>query len=271
LNSAVFSPDGSRVVTASDDNTARLWDATTGAALATLSGHTKPVKSAVFSSDGSRVVTASDDTTARLWDGKSGASLATLSGHIIAVHSAQFSPDGSRVVTASDGARLWDARTGAALATLSEHFVMNSAVFSPDGSRVVTASFDNTARLWDAKTGAGLAMLSGHTNALLSAEFSPDGSRVVTTASRDNTARIWLLDPIILMKPGARRDYVCRERLIGAQTFTDEDMQDPILRGRDDLRNPCDRVGPLRFEYYVRAAMSLWSNIRGAAPRPAGN
>jgi hypothetical protein len=143
-------------------------------------------------------------------------------------------------------------------------------VFSPDGSRVVTASADNTARLWDANTGAGLAMLLGHEGEVHSAVFSPDGSRVVT-ASADNTARIWLLDPIILLEPGERRDYVCRERLIGAQSFMDEEMQDPILRGRDDLRNPCARVGPLSLEYYANAARSLWSSIRGAAPRPAGN
>ena len=59
VNSAVFSPDGSRVVTASRDKTARLWDAKTGAALATLSGHTDVVNSAVFSPDGGRVVTGS--------------------------------------------------------------------------------------------------------------------------------------------------------------------------------------------------------------------
>ena len=147
---------------------------------------------------------------------------------------------------------------------------MNSAAFSPDGSRVVTASSDHTAWVWDAKIGAALATLSGHTDVVYSAVFSPDGSRVVT-ASVDQTAHIWLLDLIVLMKPGERRDYVCRERLIGAQTFTDEEMQDPILRGRDDLRNPCDRVGPLSFEYYVRAARNLWSSIRGAAPRSAGN
>ena len=152
LFSAVFSSDGNRVVTASADNTARLWDAKTGATLATLSGHTEGVINAVFSQDGSRVVTASYDKTARLWDAKTGAALATLSGHTDVVNSAVFSPDGSRVVTASRDktARLWDAKTGAALATLSGHTdVVNSAVFSPDGSRVVTASADDTARLWD--------------------------------------------------------------------------------------------------------------------------
>ena len=135
-------------------------------------------------------------------------------------------------------------------------------------------SWDHTARLWDAKTGAALATLSGHTrmvvSAVWSAMFSPDGSRVVTV-SGDEPARVWLLDPIILMEPGERRDYVCRERLVGAQTFTDEEMQDPILRGRDDLRNPCDRVGSLSLEYYVRAARSLWSSNRGAAAGPIGN
>ena len=78
---AAFSPDGSRIVTASADNTARLWDAKTGAAIATLSGHKDAVFSAVFSPDGSRVVTASEDKTARLWDAKTGAAIATLLGH----------------------------------------------------------------------------------------------------------------------------------------------------------------------------------------------
>jgi WD40 repeat protein len=164
VESAAFSPDGSRVVTASDDHTARIWDAKTGAALITLSGHTNWVHSAVFSPDGTRIVTASADKTARIWDAKTGAALATLSGHTDGVLSAAFSPDGTRVVTASfdTTARIWDAKTGAAIATLSGHTdTVESAAFSPDGNRVVTASDDHTARIWDAKTWAALATL-GH-------------------------------------------------------------------------------------------------------------
>jgi hypothetical protein len=63
-----FSPDGKRVVTASFDQTARLWDGETGKEIAVLKGHTGAVNSAAFSPDGKRVVTASDDNTARLWD-----------------------------------------------------------------------------------------------------------------------------------------------------------------------------------------------------------
>jgi WD40 repeat protein len=63
VSSAAFSADGKRVLTASDDNTARIWDAESGAEIAVLKGHTL-----AFSGDGKRMLTVSDDNTARIWD-----------------------------------------------------------------------------------------------------------------------------------------------------------------------------------------------------------
>jgi KaiC/GvpD/RAD55 family RecA-like ATPase len=106
---AVFAPDGGRILTASDDGTARLWDRD-GKPLATLKGHNNVVHSAVFAPDGSRILTASEDKTARLWD-RDGKPLATLQGHYGPLTSAVFAPDGGRILTASADhtARLWEA------------------------------------------------------------------------------------------------------------------------------------------------------------------
>jgi WD40 repeat protein len=67
VNSAAFSPDGQRVVTASEDHTARVWEAASGQLVAELKGHRGTVNSAAFSPDGSRILTASDDGAARVW------------------------------------------------------------------------------------------------------------------------------------------------------------------------------------------------------------
>jgi WD40 repeat protein/TPR repeat protein len=194
--SAHYSPDGTRIVTASFDATARIWDARTGAQLAVLgqgdSRHAG-LYSAAYSPDGTHIVTASDDRTARLWDVRTGSQLAVLSGHGDRIRSAAYSPDGTHIVTASADktARIWDGRTGTQLAVLSGHgAAVLAAAYSPDGMRIVTASMDKTARIWDAKTGAQLAVLSGHDGLVLSAAYSPDGMRIVT-ASADATARIW--------------------------------------------------------------------------------
>ena len=189
VNHSAFSPDGQTLVTASQDNTARLWSRE-GKPLATLHGHTEEVHHAAFSPDGQTLVTASQDKTARLWT-REGKPLATLQGHTEGVHHAAFSPDGQTLVTASwdKTARLWT-REGKPLATLQGHTEpVYHAAFSPDAQALVTASGDGTARVWT-RAGKLLATLQGHTKGIYHAAFSPDG-QILVTASRDKTARLW--------------------------------------------------------------------------------
>ena len=190
---AVFSPDGRRVLTASEDCTARIWDTDTGKPLALLQGHTAKVSKAVFSPDGRRVLSASDDHTARLWDVESGSLIVELLGHTDNVVSAVFSPDGRRVLTASRDktVRLWETATGRSIKEFEARTAeMFCAVFSPDGRRIFTNNDDTTARLWDAETYKSLAKFQGSPYGVKGAVFSPDGGRMLTT-SIDCTARLW--------------------------------------------------------------------------------
>ena len=192
VDTASFSPDGKHVVTASDDHTARIWDAATGTQLAVLRGHKNWVRFASFSPVGGRIVTASWDKTARIWDARTGKELRKLLLPFAATRAA-FSPDGARVVTIGTGSRafVWDVRTGRRLAVLRGHGDwVSSASFSPDGKRIVTSSWDRTARVWNARTGAQLSVLRGHRKGVRRAAYSPDG-KLIVTAGYDRTARVW--------------------------------------------------------------------------------
>jgi len=195
LWSARLAPDGKRIVTASEDKTARVWNAENGDQLAILRGHTEGVRVASFSPDGRQVITGSTDKTARLWNAETGQQSAVLE-HDGVVRSAAFSSDGRRVVTASDDktARIWDVQTGKQIAALTGHTArVRDAAFSPNGRYVLTSSDDKTARLWDSKTGEPVHILEGHTQSVRGVAFSPDGERAVTT-SLDHSARVWSVE-----------------------------------------------------------------------------
>ena len=119
VQSVAFSPDGTRIVSGSGDNTIRLWDAASGTAIEEpLQGHSAWVKSVAFSPDGARIVSGSDDKTIRLWDAASGTAIGEpLQGHSHWVESVAFSPDGARIVSGSGdkNIQLLDAASGSAV------------------------------------------------------------------------------------------------------------------------------------------------------------
>src|SRR5262245_2991371 len=142
---ASVSHRGVRILTVSEDGSARLWNGVDGVEVATLRGHEAPIRQAQFSPDAARILTISEDGAARLWNTADGAALALLGGRETLIRQAAFSPDGVRILTSSEGsaARLWDAASGRPLATLATG-IGTPGSFSPDGLRILTASLEGT-------------------------------------------------------------------------------------------------------------------------------
>ena len=165
-----ISPDGTRIVSGSNDKTAIIWDAAKGKSLQRFEGHAECLTAVGFSGDGKRVVTGSLDHTARVWETESGALVGILKGeHVAHVHGAAISPDGQRVLTAScDGSIvLWDVAGERLLERYSQQEECDGVAFSPDGRT-----------------------FKGHNGHVRQIAFEPDGQWLWTGAEAD-ALRVW--------------------------------------------------------------------------------
>lgn len=190
---ACFTPDGARVLTASYDGTARVWETRTGTALHTLVGHTSSVGRLAVSPDGRHALTGSYDGTARVWDIASGAELRVIACSTVGISAAAYAPDGRTFASGGrdEYVRLWDAGTGRELLALpgASGGVLCIA-FTPDGCGLLVGDARGGVQLWDAGTGRELCRMVGHVAEVMCALFTCDGARCVTSGN-DGTVRVW--------------------------------------------------------------------------------
>ena len=289
---ALFDDSGSRVLTASRDQTARLWNWSERLALqvqidrqisdlaigrdnqtavlglddgrvllwrfdsgqlAPLQRHTDGIQQVVLSPTGERVATASLESV-RLTALADGTSvaLAARGGFIVDV---AFSADGQRLVTGSSegAADVWSVR-GDAIATLHHGGAVTRVEFSPDGRAVLTASADATARLWNAATGQATAVLK-HAGKVNVAGFSPRGDRILTVAEGDGL-RVWSADGKAAQTlPGAAAD----DRVLDAVFSPDGTKVVATLTGRV-LLWPSVGTQPIEFATGEEVTRAEWAS-----------
>ena len=191
--SVAWSPDGSRLASASGDHSVKIWEVSSGEVIATLHGHGDRVWSVAWSPDGSRLASASGDRSIKVWEVSSGEVIATLHGHGSWVWSVAWSPDGFLLASASDdrSIKVWEVSSGEAIATLQGHGdSVRSIVWSPDGFLLASASGDRSIKVWEASSGQAIATLQGHGDPVLSVAWSPNGSRLAS-ASGDRSIKVW--------------------------------------------------------------------------------
>ena len=186
-------PGGGHILTGSNDNIARIYDAGSGAEIRQFKGHAQPIAALAVMPDGRHIVTGSDDNTARVWDATNGVERLQLK-FPSPVLSVAVTPDGTRIITASDdnSVRVWDAGNGTELRNSRVIPTPSGAWRStPDGRRIVTGSDDETARVWDVLLERTPIMLQDRCIFAFQASQLHRTAPGSLPASQDNTARLW--------------------------------------------------------------------------------
>jgi hypothetical protein len=183
------------VATASEDGTARIWDAAQGRETATLAACERPVRLLAFSPAARLLATSGDERTVRIWQDRRLVRL--LAGRDDYNHfpfvSMDFSPDGklAAVGSADDTLSLWDVTTGREIKPrLPQEQTVVCVAFAPDGQVVAGGSFSGTVKVWEIGSGKELLTLKGGERVATAIAFGPSG-RQLAAGTGDGSVRVW--------------------------------------------------------------------------------
>ncbi len=203
VDAVAVSHSGLKAVTASEDNTLKLWDLKTGSAIWRLpeaGRHADTVTYVDFAPDDKTILSASNDGTIKQWDVATGQLVQTLRAKNGQVWVVVYSPDGHMALSSgltegpATDMELWDLLSGKTIKVFRGHTAQVAGIaFSPDGRWALSGSHDGSIKLWDVQSGEYESgrKFEGHTGPVNCVGFSPTDRDLAVSASFDGSVRLW--------------------------------------------------------------------------------
>jgi len=192
VKSVNFSADSSKILTAGQDKTLRIFDMNkTDAEPKTLEGHTESVKTALWCKDQNTIISGGGDKLFKVWDVRTLKEVKSIPAKA-SITSIEISLDGKHIsFTAGKEVYFYDATSYELVKSYNLNLELNSATISPDTlTFVVGGSSDFWARVYDFNTGKELEVHKGHHGPVHCVRFAPDG-QTFASGSEDGTIRLW--------------------------------------------------------------------------------
>ncbi len=189
INAIAWSPDGTKIASASYDRTVQVWDARTATLRFAYHGHSDHVWAVAWSPDGTRIASAGKDGTVQIWKVGSQAPLFVYRGHHDGVSSVAWSPKQALIASGSHDrtVQVWAIGDQTPRYIYSGHRdQVNALAWSPDGTHIASGSgspgqhIDTTVHIWQPFTAGPTIIYTGHQDQVNTVSWSPDGTRIAS-------------------------------------------------------------------------------------------
>ncbi|KAJ7044299.1 hypothetical protein C8F04DRAFT_642480 [Mycena alexandri] len=194
VRAAMFSSDGSIVVTETHNHNICGWDLVTDDQVVTLQGNSAPQWSVAASADGLCAASGSEDGQIHIYDIPSGHTRHSFIGHGDGINTLAFSQDGQYLLSGSYDRRLkiWSASNGSLKQELRGHGDwVRDATFTSSGLYVISGSSDKSVRIWNLAERSH-EILWGHSGGVNSVDVTHDDTLIIS-AGDENTIIVWSL------------------------------------------------------------------------------
>jgi WD40 repeat protein len=191
VRNVLFTPDGTSIVSSSDDGTVREWDITSGHEMTRYENSHSPVFGLAMSYDGEMLASGDHEKGVYVWKLQNRA-VRTLAAHSATVHSVAVSPDGHFAISGGDDrlVRIWNLDIGTVIRELPGNAgSVRSVGFTPDGRIALSGGDDGVIRAWDATSGALLWTID-ESRPVRKVLVSPSGAYYLSISDKVRVRRV---------------------------------------------------------------------------------